>query len=102
MSICYECQMQVVDYNEHKRIYHADPILDRLLADDPPEVRNDPAYREHMKGTIAYQATVLSEQVHRLVEDGIEASPRLLRPALRGWQQLYQRVVRWLSGETTT
>lgn len=66
-----------------------DPVMDYLLRDDPD--RDDPGYREHMRGTIAYQATTLSFQMHEAVEAGIESLPRWLRPAFRGWQVIYQR-----------
>jgi hypothetical protein len=50
----------------------ADPILDRLVADDPPEMRNDPAYREAVKGTFAYQRAVLEDAARAFGREFVE------------------------------
>jgi hypothetical protein len=52
-------------------------ILDRLLAHDPPELRADPEFREHMRGTYAYQAAVLDAELRKLGRAGAREADKL-------------------------
>jgi hypothetical protein len=52
-------------------------ILDRLLADDPPELQADPAYREQMRGTYAYQSAVLDAELRKLGRAGARKADEL-------------------------
>lgn len=43
-----------------------DPVLDRLLADDPPELRDDPAYRQMVRNSFRYSHESLSCRIEEL------------------------------------
>jgi hypothetical protein len=43
----------------------ADPILDELLADYPPEHRDDPALHAQIRGTVGYQMAALRAEALR-------------------------------------
>lgn len=49
-----------------------DPILDELMADFPPEERDDPRLREAMKGTFGYQRLALTHAARAFGAEFVE------------------------------
>jgi hypothetical protein len=54
-----------------------DPVLERLLEDYPPEMRDDPDLHEAIRGCYRYQHDTLVAQVHELIRDSNWATRRL-------------------------